>query len=155
MTLINQHKENTMKITSGKQYLLTLICLLLTLFIAPAAFSGDGVSPMTIDGAKTVTTEEAKKLFDDGVLFVDVRKDKDWNAGRVSDAAHLNIKTKLSEQSLSEEIKKTDPAVIYCNGERCMRSSDACKKAVAWGFTNLYYYRDGFPAWKNAGHPVE
>ena len=110
---------------------------------------------MTVDGAKTVTTEEAKKLFDDGVLFIDVRKDKDQNAGRVSDAVQLNIKTKLSEETLSAEIKKTDPAVIYCNGERCMRSSDACKKAVAWGFTNLYYYRDGFPAWKSAGYPVE
>ncbi len=134
---------------------INLMILLFSFISAQMAFAGDKVSPMTIDGAKTVTTEEAKKLFDDGVLFIDVRKDKDWNAGRVSDAVQLNVKTTLSKESMLAEMKLDDPAVIYCNGERCMRSSAACKKAVAWGFTNLYYYRDGFPAWKNAGYPVE
>jgi len=131
------------------------IILFLAFIAAQSSFAGDKISPMTVDGAKTVTTEEAKKLFDDGALFIDVRKDKDWNAGRVSDAIQLNIKTNLSEASMLAEMKKGDRAVIYCNGERCMRSSDACKKAVAWGFTNIYYYRDGFPAWKSAGHPTE
>jgi len=131
------------------------ILFVLSLLAAPSAFAGDKVSPMTVEGAATVTTEEAKKLFDDGVLFIDVRKDKDWNAGRVSDAVQLNIKTKFTEQDLLAVMKKDEPAVIYCNGERCLRSSDACKLAVGWGFTNLYYYRDGFPAWKNAGNPIE
>jgi rhodanese-related sulfurtransferase len=36
-----------------------------------------------------------------------------------------------------------------------MRSSDATKLAVGWGFSKVYYYRDGFPAWKAAGNPVE
>ena len=138
-----------------KLYNYFAIAFVLSLISAPFAFAGDKISPMTIDGAKTVTTEEAKKLFDEGVLFIDVRKDKDWNAGRVSDAVQLNIKTVLSEETMTAEMKKSDPAVIYCNGERCMRSSDACKKVVAWGFTNIYYYRDGFPAWKSAGYPVE
>lgn len=135
-----------------KQFAILFILSLVSLSIALA---GDKTSPMTVDGAKTVTTEEAKKLFDDGILFIDVRKDKDWDAGRVSDAVQLNIKTTLSKETMLAEMKKNDPAVMYCNGERCMRSSDACKKAVAWGFTNMYYYRDGFPAWKNAGYPVE
>ncbi|MCW8929787.1 MAG: rhodanese-like domain-containing protein [Gammaproteobacteria bacterium] len=134
-------------------YLTTVFVL--SLISAPLTFAGDEISPMTVDGAKTVTTEEAKKLFDEGVLFIDVRKDKDWNAGRISDAVQLNIKTKLSEETMSAEMKKDDPAVVYCNGERCMRSSNAAKKAVSWGFTNIYYYRDGFPAWKSAGYPVE
>jgi len=124
-------------------------------FVSASSFAGDKISPMTVDGAKTVTTEEAKKLFDSGVLFIDVRKDKDWAAGRVADAVQLNIKTKLSEQTMLEEMKKGDPAVVYCNGERCLRSSNAAIKAVSWGFTNIYYYRDGYPAWKSAGHPVE
>lgn len=144
-------KGNSMK----KLYNYFTIMFILSLISAPLAFAGDKISPATVDGAKSVTTEEAKKLFDDGVLFIDVRKDKDWNAGRISDAVQLNIKTVLSEETMTAEMKKSDPAVIYCNGERCLRSSDACKKAVAWGFTNIYYYRDGFPAWKTAGYPVE
>ncbi len=144
-------EENIMK----KLVNLSALLFLFILLSPQITFAGDGVSPMVIEGAKTVTTEEAKKLFDDGVLFIDVRKDKDWNAGRVSDAVQLNVKTKLSEETMLAEMKKGDPVVIYCNGEKCMRSSKACKKAVEWGFTNVYYYRDGFPAWKNAGYPVE
>ncbi|MFK5984177.1 MAG: rhodanese-like domain-containing protein [Pseudomonadota bacterium] len=132
-----------------------LIIFTLSLIMITTSYAGDKISPMTIAGAKTVTTEEAKKLFDAGTLFLDVRKDADWNAGRVADATHLNIKTNLSEESLMGEMKKSDPVVIYCNGERCLRSSNACVKAVAWGFTNVYYYRDGFPAWKNARFPIE
>jgi len=131
------------------------IFLLSWMLVSINSFAGDKISPMTVEGAKTVTTEEAKKLFDSGVLFIDVRKDKDWAAGRVADAVQLNIKTKLSEQTMLEEMKKGDPAVVYCNGERCLRSSNAAKKAVSWGFTNIYYYRDGYPAWKSAGYPVE
>ena len=144
-------EENIMK----KLVNLSALLFLFVLLSPQITFAGDGVSPMVIEGAKTVTTEEAKKLFDDGVLFIDVRKDKDWNAGRVSDAVQLNVKTKLSEETMLAELKKGDPVVIYCNGEKCMRSSKACKKAVEWGFTNVSYYRDGFPAWKNAGYPVE
>ena len=144
-------KGNLMK----KIYHYLAIVFVVSLVNASLALAGDEISPMMVDGAKTVTTKEAKKLFDDGALFIDVRKDKDWNAGRVSDAVQLNIKTVLSEETLSAEMKKGDPAVVYCNGERCLRSSNAAKKAVAWGFTNIYYYRDGFPAWKSAGYPVE
>jgi rhodanese-related sulfurtransferase len=124
-------------------------------FLSLNSFSGSEISPLTVDGAKTVNTDEAKKLFNSGALFVDTRKDADWDAGRVADAVHLNIKSNFTEQTLLAELNKGEPVVLYCNGERCMRSSNACKKAVAWGFSNVYYYRDGFPAWKSAGHPSE
>lgn len=118
------------------------------------SFAGE-VSPMTVDGATTVDTSQARELFDKEVLFVDVRKNSDWDAGRIPGALHLEIKTNFTDDSLSAEMKKDEAAVIYCNGESCMRSSDATKMAVGWGFTKLYYYRDGFPAWKAANNPVE
>ena len=110
---------------------------------------------MTIDGAKTISATEAKTLFDKGVVFLDVRKDKDWSAGRVPDAVRIELKNKLNDGSLSAEIKKDQEVVIYCNGEKCMRSSKASNMAVGWGYKNVYYFRDGFPAWKAAGYPVE
>lgn len=125
------------------------------LLTSPLTFAADKVSPMQVDGATTVTAAEAKALFDDGVIFVDVRSDKDFDAGRIPDALHLNSKTNFTEASLSEETGKGDSVVIYCNGESCMRSSDTSKIAVGWGFTKVYYFRDGYPAWKLAGYPVE
>ena len=134
---------------------LTLSFIILLFSITSPVSAGDKVSPMSIDGATTVDTAKAKALFDKGVIFVDVRKDKDWNAGRVPDAVHIELKKIYSEATLSKEVKKDQEAVIYCNGEKCMRSSNASAKAVGWGFSKVYYYRDGYPAWKAAGHPVE
>jgi len=119
------------------------------------AQAADKVSPTTVDGAKTVNAAEAKALFDKGTVFIDTRKDKDWNAGRIPDAVQLDVKKKFSEETLGKEVKKGDPVVMYCNGESCMRSSKASAMAVGWGYSNVYYFRDGFPAWKAAGYPVE
>lgn len=113
------------------------------------------VSPETVAGATSVDTPKAKELFDSGVVFVDVRSDKDWAAGRIPDAVHIELKKVYNEAALGAEVKKTDPVVIYCNGESCMRSSKASAQAVSWGYQSVYYYRDGFPAWKAAGYPVE
>ena len=119
------------------------------------AQAGGKVSPTSVDGAKTVNAAEAKALFDKGSIFVDTRKDKDWSAGRIPDAVHLDVKKKFSEETLGKEIKKGDSVVMYCNGESCLRSSKATAMAVGWGYSNVYYFRDGFPAWKAAGYPVE
>jgi len=113
------------------------------------------VSPEVVAGATTVDSAKAKELFDSGVVFVDVRSDKDWTAGRIPDAVHIELKKVFSEETLGAEVKKGDPVVLYCNGHSCMRSSKASAQAASWGFQTVYYYRDGFPAWKAAGYPTE
>ncbi len=113
------------------------------------------VSPMEVSGATTVDVVSAKELFDRGVPFVDVRKDTDWEAGRIPGATHIELKKVFSEATLSEVVGKDQEVVFYCNGPKCMRSSKASEKAVAWSFTKVYYFRDGFPGWEAAGNPVE
>lgn len=132
-------------------YVISMFMVLLT----AQAIAAEKVSPMAVDGATTVDTAKAKSLFDAGALFVDVRSDKDWAAGRIPDAVHIELKKKFNETALTNEVKKDEPVVIYCNGESCLRSSQASIDAVKWGFTKVYYYRDGFPAWKAAGYPAE
>jgi rhodanese-related sulfurtransferase len=113
------------------------------------------VSPEAVDGATSVSAAEAKALFDKGVLFVDVRSDKDWGAGRIPDAEHIELKKVYNEDSLGKVAKKGEEVVIYCNGPSCLRSSKACVQAVGWGYSKVYYFREGYPAWKAAGYPVE
>jgi rhodanese-related sulfurtransferase len=124
------------------------------LLISGSLLAGD-VSPESVAGATTVDTAKARELFDQEVLFVDVRKNSDWDAGRIPGAVHLELKSNYTEASLGAEAKKDDPVVLYCNGSSCLRSSEASEMAVGWGFTKVYYYRDGFPAWKDASNPVE
>ena len=137
-----------------RKSIVAAVLALSTLISATGADAAE-VSPMEIQGASTVDSAKAKELFDAGVIFVDTRKDSDWDAGRIPDAVHLELKSAFNEAALSEVVAKDQEVVFYCNGERCMRSSEACAQAVAWGFSKVYYFRDGFPAWKEAGYPVE
>lgn len=121
---------------------------------APASELVDA-TPTSVPGATTVDAAAAKRLFEAEAAFVDLRKENVWNSGRVPGAIWLDFKNEFSEQTLVTEVAKDEKVVFYCSGVRCPRSSKASAKAVAWGYSDVYYFRDGFPAWKNAGYPVE
>jgi PQQ-dependent catabolism-associated CXXCW motif protein len=46
------------------------------------------------------------------------------------------------------------PIVIYCLAD-CWMSWNAVKRAASYGYTKLYWYRDGTDGWSDAGLPVE
>ena len=133
-----------------------IICnSLFFMFISITSAYAAELSPETVPSATTVSAAEAKKLFDEGVPFVDVRKNSDWEAGRIPEAYHIELKKVFSESELAKVVKNDEPVVFYCNGPKCLRSSKASAMAVKWGFTKVHYFRDGFPSWKSAEYPVE
>lgn len=136
--------------------LISMIFLVVSFAVstAPAAHAAAS-SPETVSGTTIVDAAAAKALFDQGVPFVDVRKDSDWDAGRIPGAEHLELKKVFSEEKLAEIAGKDQEVVIYCNGPKCMRSSEACAKAVSWGFKKVYYFRGGFPEWAATDYPTE
>ncbi len=138
-----------------KRVLSIFSAMVLSLAMMGLATAEDKTSPEAVAGATTVDTAKAKELFDRGVVFVDVRSNKDWDAGRIPGAEHLELKSNYSEASLSGVAGKDKEVVLYCNGHKCLRSAEASEMAAAWGFKKIYYYRDGFPAWQGAGYPVE
>lgn len=134
---------------------LKIFAPLLAAILAWTPVQAKEAAPQSVPGATTISVAEAKKMFDAGVVFVDVRGDADFEAGRIPGAKHIAVKDKLTEATLAAVAKKDQPVVMYCNGEKCALSSKACAKAVSWGFKNVKYFRGGFPNWQKAGHPVE
>jgi rhodanese-related sulfurtransferase len=130
------------------------ILILLSCAYAGAAELVDS-TPEKVDGATTVDAAQAKALFDKEALFIDLRKENMWNSGRIPGAVWLDMKSAFNQEALEAEAKKDEALVFYCSGVRCPRSAKACAKAVEWGYTNVNYFREGFPAWKKAGYPVE
>lgn len=112
-------------------------------------------SPQTVQGAQTVSVEEAYELFEQEAIFVDVRKTSDFDSGHIPEAVHLDLKSSFSEAALAETVGKADQVVFYCNGWSCLRSSKASQQAVAWGYQHVFYFRDGMPGWDVAGLPIE
>ena len=118
--------------------------------------AGVHTAPLEVEGATTITVTEAKRLFDARVPFVDVRgKDNDWKAGHISGAVHLHLYHDLSEANLAEIVGKDEAVVIYAAGIGSSQSGRASARAAIWGFKKVSYFREGFPAWKAAGYPVE
>lgn len=128
---------------------------LLFLTSANAAESGKWQSPESVDGTETVSLEQAKTLHANGVKFVDVRSIRQYKKRHIQRAIHLYIDDAFTEQNLLKHVKKDEPFIIYCNGAHCSLSYKASEKAVAWGFTGIKYFRDGFRAWRLDGNPLE
>jgi len=127
----------------------------LMLFLSATVAYAKSPAPLTVEGAITINTVQAKALRNQGVTFIDVRRDSDFSQSHISWAIHLDLKLSLMEATLLEVVRKSQPVVFYCNGELCQRSAIASEKAVQWGWTKVFYYRGGFPDWKNANLPLE
>ncbi len=127
----------------------------LFLILSPAVAGEIEESPLQVSGVTTIDVAKAKVLFDTGVPFVDVRNDKDWKAGRIPGAVHLEYVTDYSVRALSAILKKDKNVVFYCTGSKCLHSAQAAQKAVEWGFKNVFYFRDGLVAWQGEAFPIE
>ncbi len=127
----------------------------LMILLIPASIWAKSSAPEQVDGAVTVSTERAKELMELGVAFIDVRGATGYQKSHIQKARHLDLKLDLTEAALLLIVKKHQPVVFYCNGDMCQRSAKASEKAVAWGWTTVYYYRGGYPDWQKAGLPLE
>lgn len=133
----------------------TFIGAVFFLFLLIDLSNADNFAPENIDGARTINTAAAKVLFNKNYPFIDVRGTDDYKTAHIPGAYHLSIKNDFTEQRLREIVEKDQPVVIYCNGVSCMGSSVATHQAVAWGWSNVFYYREGITEWKHQGYSVQ
>ena len=114
------------------------------------------VAPDSIDGAVTVSAEEVIKLIfsNPHIVLIDSRKNTEYLKGHIEGAINI-LNTVLSQQGLEKHVPNKSAALLfYCNGIRCMRSSDSVKKALGWGYTNLFWFRGGWDEWMDKRFPV-
>ena len=113
-------------------------------------------APESIDGAVIVTAEEAVALILDtpGMPIVDSRKKMEYLKGHIEGAVSL-LNTEMTEQDLLAIAPDKEAAILfYCNGVRCLRSTDAIGKARSWGYSKLIWFRGGWKEWTEKRLPV-
>ena len=105
-------------------------------FMAVVAFASDSfakeLSPEDVKGAMTVTAEEVITMIEDmdDLVVIDARKEKDYTAGHIEGSVNL-ANTNTTPETLAKILEsKSTPAIFYCNGIYCMRSSDAAQKQL-------------------------
>ena len=112
-------------------------------------------APLEIIGAETIGYGDAMRLMEEGAVFIDVRMEQDWNVGRIKGAIHLDFKEDFFVLYISDLLNHNTPIVFYCNSPLSFRGAMASFFAVKWGYTNIYFFRDGYYRWLAEDMPVE
>jgi rhodanese-related sulfurtransferase len=64
----------------------------------------------------------------------------------------VNIPMDLLASKLPKD--KSRAMIFYCLGIKCVASWRAAEKAIELGYENVYAFREGLPAWVDAGYPT-
>jgi len=100
-----------------------------------------------------INLEIAKTFYDQGVLFIDARDDKEFREGHIAGS-------KLAPANPGEILRwamEDDPVVTYCSGGECDLSMSLANELMGedWGFARVFVFDGGLPQWIEAGYPVE
>ncbi|WP_460020598.1 rhodanese-like domain-containing protein [Magnetospira thiophila] len=114
------------------------------------------VAPEQVPGAETVSAEQAVLLIQSmpGLVIVDSRRREEFVKGHIPGAVSL-LDSDMTRESLAAVAPDpTTPILFYCNGPRCLRSSQASSLALSWGYHRIYWFRGGWTEWAGQEFPV-
>lgn len=108
-------------------------------------------------GVTVIDADQLKAWIDQGkkIFLVDARVASEYQEGHIPGA--ISIPEPAMEKHRGKFPRDlSHPLVFYCNGwPQCKKSHDACAKALQWGFREIYWFRDGIPAWQAKRYPLE
>lgn len=103
----------------------------------------------------TVSLQEAKRLWDLGAVFIDVRSDEEWHLGRIKNARHVNFRKNFAKLKTLDGINSETPLVFYCAMPECKTGPYASAVSMEWGFKNVFYFPRGYFAWMMQDYPID
>ena len=89
---------------------------------------------------KTIATNEAIELIDNGAIVIDVRTVDEYNTGHIKNAINLPL-----DMIETIDYDKDDTLIIYCASGK--RSLEAVNKLSDMGYTNFYNFDGGMLNW--------
>ena len=113
-------------------------------------------APESLPGATILTAEEVISMIlgNPDLVVIDSRKKTEFIKGHIEGAINI-LNTELEIEDLESRVPDRTAALrFYCNGVRCLRSSDSITRAVDWGYTNLFWFRGGWKEWTEKRLPV-
>ncbi len=94
----------------------------------------------------------ARERVANGAVLIDVREDKEYDAGHAAGAKHMG--RGIIERDIVQTFPEKDiELVLYCGGG--FRSALSAESLQKMGYTNVWSMDGGWAAWQEAGAPVE
>jgi rhodanese-related sulfurtransferase len=132
------------------------LVFIFSLLITQSGFAAEWQVPPVVDGATPVTAEELSDLMSemDNLVLIDSRHSEQFKEGAIKGSVSLPD-TQTSPGALSQLVpNKLTPVVFYCDGLGCPHSMKAVRKAVSYGYINIFWFRGGISEWTEKGFPV-
>lgn len=99
-----------------------------------------------------VAEAQARLSANSNARLIDVREDREWDAGHAARAAHMG--RGIIERDIETEIPdKQTELILYCGGG--YRSALATDMLQRMGYRNVFSLAGGWKAWQEAGAPIE
>lgn len=122
-------------------------------------------TPRVLAGATIVSADEVIALMKKGAVLYDTRSEDEYRDKHIRGAKWLPYGEKSAKEVGFDFVKdrfdvaragsKDAPVIFACNGAECWKSYKSCVAAVKAGYTQVYWFRGGFPEWVARGYPVE
>jgi phage shock protein E len=131
------------------------LCPLIAVLIALTLSSAPSRAPAADEkpAHKDVAPDEFEKLAKNpDTVILDVRTEKEYQAGHLKDAVLIDFNSKDFEEKV-KQLDRSKTYLVHCAAGG--RSTKACTKLDALDFPKVYNLAGGFKAWEKAGKPVE
>ena len=122
-------------------------------------------TPTSLPGARIIAAAEARDLMAKGVAIYDVRDNETHKMGYIPGSILVpydeasakevdfdHVDDKFALDRLPKD--KNTPLIMFCDGTVCWKSYKSTVMAIRAGWKNIYWFRGGFPEWKEAGFVI-
>lgn len=122
-------------------------------------------TPRSLPGAQVPDAAAVAQLLQGGARYIDTRTDVEFQAGHVPGALFVPFVEKSAKDADYDGAldqfdvaklgnNKAASLIFACNGAECWKSYKAARAALAAGYTQVHWFRGGFPEWRAAGQKV-
>jgi rhodanese-related sulfurtransferase len=101
---------------------------------------------------REVSVDDTRVRVRDGAALIDVREDKEFEAGHAAGATHLG-RGIIERDIVGKFPDKETELILYCGGG--YRSALAADNLQRMGYENVLSMAGGWKAWQDAGAPTE
>lgn len=94
----------------------------------------------------------ARRQGGESLLLVDIREDREWDAGHIAGAVHLG-RGVLERDIAAVQPDRDAEIILYCGGG--FRSVLSAESLMRMGYTKVVSMDGGYRDWVQAGYPTE
>lgn len=115
-----------------------------------------GKASVSIGGARVIKAEEILKLavIDEEMVILDVRNSELHTKGNIAWSETFSPDP-ASLKYMGKKIADRQTSIIVYGNRNSSTAAKSAKKLAAYGYKNVYWFKGGFPEWKEKSLKID